>query len=417
MNSYIRKTCRLCLGNDLVLAVPIKDSPVGDAFITKEALLIPQASYSLNLYLCQACAHVQLLTVVNPKILFEDYIYRTSTSYGLVQHFKNYADEVINLIQTEGRLAVEIGSNDGTFLKFLKEKKMHVLGVDPANTIAAEATKEGVETWPIFFSQEVSKQIKAKRGEAEIIVANNVFAHADDMTDILKGIYHLLSPEGIFVFEVSYLLDIIQKKLFDTVFHEHLSYYSVLSLENFFNLHEMQLFNVQRISSKGGSLRGFAKKKTSSRIVLPIVSKLIEDEKSIGLNKIKIFKDFSDDLNRIEKALKKQLDELKEKGKTLVGYGASPTVTTFMYQFELGPYLEFIVDDNPIKQGRYSPGYHIPVLPSSMLYQKKPDYVIILAWQYWEVIIEKNKKYLEQGGKFIVPFPELIVHEFHEATI
>ncbi|EKD75410.1 MAG: hypothetical protein ACD_44C00139G0003 [uncultured bacterium] len=417
MNSYIRKTCRLCLGNDLVLAVPIKDSPVGDAFITKENLLIPQPSYSLNLYLCQTCAHVQLLTVVNPKILFGDYIYRTSTSYELVQHFKNYANEVINLIQPEGRLAVEIGSNDGTFLKFLKEKKMHVLGVDPANTIAAEATKEGVETWPTFFSQEVSKQIKEKNGETEIIVANNVFAHADDMIDVLRGIYHLLSPEGIFVFEVSYLLDIIQKKLFDTVFHEHLSYYSVLSLENFFNSHEMQLFDVQRISSKGGSLRGFAKKKTSSRVVSPIVSKLIDDEKNIGLNKIKIFKDFSDDLNRIEKALKKQLDKLKEKDKTLVGYGASPTVTTFMYQFELGPYLEFIVDDNPIKQGRHSPGYHIPILPSSMLYQKKPDYVIILAWQYWEVIIEKNKKYLEQGGKFIVPFPELIVHEFHEATI
>jgi len=206
---HTRKDCRLCGSLEIELALPMRSSAIGDAYVTKEELSIVQNSYPLSLYLCKKCGHLQLPDVVDPEILFGNYIYRTSTSPGLVEHFQRYADNVIESVKCPiNSLVVEIGSNDGSLLGFFKKRGMRVLGVDPAREIASQATQSGVETIPAFFTLEVAKRIKEQQGSASIVAANNVFAHADNMNEIVEGIKFLLAPEGVFVFEVSYLADI-----------------------------------------------------------------------------------------------------------------------------------------------------------------------------------------------------------------
>lgn len=405
-----RENCRLCESEKLELALPMRPSPIGDAYVTKEELFNKQDSYPLSLHLCKQCGHLQALDVVDPNILFGNYIYSTSTSPGLVDHFKKYAKEVIEYLGClPGSLVVEIGSNDGSLLRAFKENGMKVLGVDPADQIAKKATDQGLETLPTFFTYELAQSIKKRHGEANLVAANNVFAHVDNMIDVIKGIKHLLAPDGVFVFEVSYLVDMIEKNVFDTIYHEHVCHHRIGALEVFFNNHEMQLFNVQRISTKGGSIRGFAKLKSSNRKVESIVENLIQLEKTMKLDLVETYQNFSENLNVIQKQLQTVLNNFKSKGKSIAGYGASPPVTTTVYQFELGPYLDFIADDNPIKQGRFSPGHHIPVLSSDALYEKKPDCVVILAWQYADAIMKKHQQYIEQGGTFVIPLPNVRV--------
>ncbi|OGT38001.1 MAG: hypothetical protein A3F11_03255 [Gammaproteobacteria bacterium RIFCSPHIGHO2_12_FULL_37_14] len=405
-----RTNCRLCESPDLELALPMRASPIGDAYVTKEELSIEQLSYPLSLHLCKECSHLQLLDVIDPQVLFGNYIYSTSTSPGLVAHFKRYADEVVNLVNCpKDSLVVEIGSNDGSLLNAFKDHGMRVLGIDPAKEIALKATKRGLETIPTFFTSDIAKSVKAQYGSAEIVAANNVFAHVDNMIDLIEGVRHLLSPEGIFVFEVSYLVDMIQKNVFDTIYHEHVCHHRIAPLESFLNKHGMCLFNVQRIDTKGGSIRGFAKLTTSNRKVEPIVETLIELEKKMKLDRVDTFKNFVTNLDKIQNDLTEVLNDLREKGKTIVGYGASTPVTTTVYQFELGPYLDYMIDDNPIKQGRFSPGHHFPVIPSEVIYEKNPDCIIILAWQYADLIIKKHQKFLDQGGIFVIPLPEVKV--------
>ena len=403
----IKSECRLCGGSDLELALPMRPSPIGDAYITKEELENMQNCYPLELHLCKQCKHLQSIYVIDPVILFGNYIYSTSTSPGLVEHFRLYADEVIKYVERDSNsLVVEFGSNDGSLLKAFKQHGVNVLGVDPAKDIAEKATSDGIETWATFFSLTTAKQIKEKHGSAQIIAANNVFAHIDNMADIVKGIEYLLADDGVFVFEVSYLVDMIDKNVFDTIYHEHLCHHRIEPLEQFFNQHGMQLFNVERISTKGGSIRGFAKLSSSARKVEPIVQQLIELEKNMKLGELETYTQFHARLNAVQDKLMKQLNHYKLNGCSIAGFGASTPMTTMIYQFELGQYLDYLIDDNPIKQGRFSPGHHLPVFSSDVICRKKPDCIVILAWQYADLIIEKHKDYLAEGGCFIAPLPE-----------
>jgi len=407
-----RKDCRLCGSLKLELALPMRPSPIGDAFVTKEQLTIPQDSYSLSLFLCMECGHLQLPDVIDPEVLFGNYIYLTSTSPGLVEHFRKYADNVLaRLSLPKDSLVVEIGSNDGSLLKFFQGHGMKVLGIDPARDIAQQASTSGVETLPTFFTLDVSQRIKEQHGTAAVMTANNVFAHADNMTEIVDGIQNLLSPEGVFVFEVSYLPDMIEKNVFDTIYHEHLCHHRIQPLETLFNRYGMCLFDVERVPTKGGSIRGFAKKLSSQRAVSPIIQEMIQREKQMGLDKVDVYMKFAERLELIKTNLNAALDKLKAAGKSIAGYGASTPNTTVVYQFELGKYLDFIADDNSIKQGRFSPGHHIPVLPSEVIYNKKPDCIVIIAWQYAELIMKKHRRYLEEGGCFIVPLPGVKIVE------
>lgn len=401
-----RDTCRLCGSKDLELVIKLTPTPVGDAYVPADKLKIIQETYPLDLYLCKNCGHVQMLDIVDPEILFGEYTFVTSSSPGLVEHFRKAAEELTRRTAfPAGSLVVEIGSNDGVMLRFFKDKGMRVLGIDPARDIAKKATEAGLETLPTYFTYELAKKIKDKYGPASMIIANNVFAHVDDLVDIAKGIQHLLAPDGIFVFEVSSLIDVMQKMLFDTIYHEHLSFHSLKPLQTFFSKYGMELIDVSGIPTKGGSMRGIVQLAGGKRQMSRSVDEMIELEKSLGIDKAETFREFAARINKVKSELLALLKGIKAKGKTIAGYGASVTVTTLVYNFELGPFLSFIVDDNRSKQGLFSPGYHIPVLSPQELRDKRPDYVIILVWNYAPQIMKKNQAYLDRGGHFIVPLP------------
>ncbi|MGH2397412.1 MAG: methyltransferase domain-containing protein, partial [bacterium] len=290
-----RERCRMCDSRNLELALPIKPSPIADAYIPAARLGQPQETYPLDLYLCLDCSHVQNLDIVNPEVLFRDYLFTTSSSGGLVAHFKQYAADVVSQFQVKpGSLVVEIGSNDGSLLKFFKQEGMRVLGIDPAREIARQATQAGVETLPEFFGLGIATKIRKDYGDASVFCANNVFAHADDLADIVRGIREVLADDGIFVFEVSYLIDMVYKFLFDTVYHEHVSYHSIAPLAKFFERLGMQLIDVQRIASKGGSIRGFAQRRPEGkRRVESVIAEMIRLEQQRGFNKPAVYQDYA----------------------------------------------------------------------------------------------------------------------------
>jgi SAM-dependent methyltransferase len=404
-----RDRCRLCDSKHLELALPIAASPIADAYVPAERLNEQQDTYPLDLYLCTECGHVQNIDVVNPEILFRDYIYVTSSSMGLVEHYRRYADEVVSQFDVKpGALALEIGSNDGSLLNFFKAKGLKVLGVDPARRIAEEATARGVPTLPEFFGSKLAERLRKENGPATLIAANNVFAHADNLADIVRGIHTMLADDGVFIFEVSYLPDIVDRFLFDTVYHEHVSYHSIIPLAKFFEGLGMQLFDVQRIGSKGGSIRGFAQRAPEGRqAVTSRVTELIAEEKRRGFHQPAIYREYGAAIAARKAAVTKVVDEARAQGKTVAGYGASTTVTTLMWHFDLAQKLEFLVDDNPLKHGLFAPKCHLPVLPSDELYTRRPDYVLILAWNFAEPIMKRHQRYISEGGTFVIPLPEL----------
>jgi hypothetical protein len=366
---------------------------------------------------------VQLQTVVDPKRLFKDYVYVSGTSPVFVKHFEAYANEVIDRFNLKkDDLVVEIGSNDGTLLKFFKQREIRVLGIDPAKDIASKANVEGIPTINDFFTTKLAADIRRQHGQATVILANNVFAHADDLFGISQGVAHLLHSNGVFVFEVSYLPDVLEHTLFDTIYHEHLSYHSLQPLRSFFsNRLDMRVFDVKHVDTHGGSMRAYvclsnasyipsenvyiwSYRELISGIVPPFMAGTGED-----LIDSTIFEDFNKKIANLGAELKRQLLQFKQLGKTIAAFGAPAKATTLMYQFDLGPELiDFVVDDSPLKQGLYTPGKHIPVLPSSAMYERKPDAVVILAWNFAESIMAKHQSYLNDGGIFIVPVPSLV---------
>lgn len=407
LNIIKRKECRLCKSKELELALSLKPAPVRDDYLNNGQLELRQETYPLELYLCKKCGHVQMLDIINPEFLFREYNFITASSKSLVKHLQDAADSILERIKPKkSSLVVEIGSNDGSVLRYYKEKGMQVLGIDPAEDIARKATESGIETLPEFFTSVLAKEIRKEKGQASIIVANNVYAHVDNLSDMTYGVKELLSPDGIFVFEVSYLVDTIEKMLFDTIYHEHLSYHSVKPLKKFFEKHELELTDVKRIPTKGGSIRGIVRHLGKESISKSVFDLLVLKDK-LCLDKIDTFKVYAKRIKDIKEALHKILGKYKKDGKTTAGYGSSVTVNTLMHHFELDKYISFIADDNPSKQGRYTPNQRIPIFSPQALYEKKPNYIVILAWNYANQIMEKHKLYSENGGHFIIPLPEI----------
>jgi SAM-dependent methyltransferase len=408
MNVFHRTICRLCDSKDLQLVLSLTPTPAADDYVTAEQRPVSQGVYPLNLHLCNECGHVQMLDVVPPEKLFVDYLYETSSSLGLVDHFRRYVDEILcRFSPSPGSLVVDIGSNDGSFLREFQKRGLTVLGVDPAQKIALKANESGVETVPDFFNADVARKIRRERGPASIVTANNAFGHSDDLAGISQGVCALLASDGLFVFEVSYLGDFISEFLFDTVYHEHLSYHALKPLKGFLERNGLELIGARRVPTKGGSLRGYAQRKGGPRPIDSSVRKIIKVEEKQGLFRTETFKTFSARIEATKKELTALLADVQKDGKTVVGYGASPSSTTLIYHFGLGSFLSFLVDDNPLKHGRFSPGIHLPVLPSKALYEKKSDFVIILAWTYAQPILFKHRAFSQAGGRFIRPLPKV----------
>lgn len=406
---FKRNDCRICGSRSLTKVMSLGSTPPANAFLKKEQISGPEPKFPLDLYLCGECGHLQLLDVVSPELLFGNYVYVSSTSPSFVEHFRHYSADVASAYELKpGQLAVEIGSNDGILLRHFKGLGMNVLGVDPAREIAGEATRSGIETLPEFFSPRLAEKIRRERGAASVVAANNVFAHADDLHGILEGVRILLAPGGIFVFEVSYLADVVEKTLFDTIYHEHLSYHSVRPLEVLFAAHGMELIDVIRVPTHGGSLRGIVQVVGGPHARKPSVAALLEMERKMGLDRPETFERFARNIQALKQQLNSLLRRLRSEGKRIAGFGAPAKLTTLMHHFEIGPDLvEFVVDDSPLKQGLYTPGYHIPVVSAAHLQDHKPDYLLVLAWNFADNIIKNQQAFAAGGGRFIVPLPSL----------
>lgn len=404
-----RADCRLCGSHKLKSVLRLEPTPPANAFVARDALDIAQPVFPLDLYFCESCGHVQLLDVVAPETLFENYVYVSGTSPVFVRHFQDYANAVIsNYPPPEDGLVIDIGSNDGTLLGFFQNAGLKVLGIDPAKDIAAQATKAGIETIPKFFDKAVATDILKDHGRASVITANNVFAHADDLGGIVDDVVRLLTDDGVFIFEVSYLADVFEDVLFDTIYHEHLSYHSVEPLTKFFTAHGMTLNRVDRIDTHGGSIRCYVQKSGQDHAIDESVARCIEHEHRLGVHKAGELKEFARKIETMRTQLTKQLKEIKAAGKSIAGYGAPAKATTLMYHFGLDQsVIDFIADDSPLKQGLFSPGLHIPVLPSQAIYDQHPDYLLVLAWNFAESIIGNHQAFGQAGGKFIVPLPEV----------
>ena len=408
-----RKNCRLCGSNKIEKCFKLKSTPPANAFIDKEKISEVQEHFPLEIFLCKECYHIQILDIVDPKILFENYVYVSGTSPVFVKHFEDYANYILkNFSELRNSLVIDVGSNDGTLLQFFKKEGNKVLGIDPAKKISQEANDQGIQTLNGFFDYNYSQEIKKKFGKAGIITANNVFAHIDDLNDFVHGVRELLSEDGIFVFEVSYLADVINDLLFDTIYHEHLSYHSVIPLILFFEKNGMTLIEANRIDSHGGSLRCVVKLKKNLKLhVRESVENCVKLERKMGLNKIDTYRDFFTRIENKKNELHELLTKLKSENKTIIGFGAPAKATTFMYQFCIDEkIIDFIIDDSPLKQGLFSPGMHIPVYSSQKIYEEKPDYIIILAWNFSQSIMEKHKEFKNNGGHFIIPLPKLEVN-------
>ncbi|BAE48944.1 class I SAM-dependent methyltransferase [Paramagnetospirillum magneticum] len=406
-----RPTCRLCGGKRLTEVVKLVPTPPANAFVPASELDREQERFPLDVFFCEDCAHVQLLDVVDPRVLFEHYVYVSGTSPVFVRHFEDYAAFVMERFKpVAGGLVLDIGSNDGTLLSFFQKAGMRVLGIDPAQEISAEATARGIPTICGFFGADKGAEIAAAHGKAEVITANNVFAHIDDLSGVVDGVRGLLSPSGVFVFEVSYLVDVFENTLFDTIYHEHLDYHSVKPLIRFFAAKGMELVEAIRVGSHGGSLRGIAQLKGGPHAVGASVAEAVALEERLGLDRAATLAKFAADIEALGAELNAVLKSLKAAGKRVGAFGAPAKATTLMYHFGIGPELvDFIIDDSPLKQGLYSPGMHIPVVSSADGFAKKPDYLVILAWNFAKAIIDKNAAFRSGGGKFIIPIPKVEV--------
>ncbi|CUW38103.1 SAM-dependent methyltransferase [Magnetospirillum sp. XM-1] len=411
MSHHRRDTCRLCGSKRLTEVVRLAPTPPANAFVPASDLDKAQERFPLDVFFCEDCAHVQLLDVVDPRVLFEHYVYVSGTSPVFVKHFEDYAAFVMERFKpVAGGLVLDIGSNDGTLLSFFQKAGMRVLGIDPAQEISAEATARGIPTICGFFGADKGTEIAAAHGKAEVITANNVFAHIDDLSGVVDGVRGLLSPSGVFVFEVSYLVDVFENTLFDTIYHEHLDYHSVGPLIRFFAAKGMELVEAIRVGSHGGSLRGIAQLKGGPHKVGASVAEAVALEEKLGLDKAATLSKFAADIEALGAELNALLKTLKAQGKRIGGFGAPAKATTLMYHFGIGPELiDFIIDDSPLKQGLYSPGMHIPVVSSADGFAKKPDYLVILAWNFAQAIIGKNAAFRTGGGKFIIPIPKVEV--------
>jgi SAM-dependent methyltransferase len=393
--------------------VPFGASPIGGAFVGLDQLGVRQELYPLDLYQCTDCGHVQLLDVVNPKLLFSDYSYLSGRT-GLVHHFAKYAGNVMVRNALGGNaFVVDIGSNDGSFLKFFRDQGMKVLGVDPAENIAAVANDAGIPTLAMMFDMSAAEQIRKDYGPADVVTANNVFAHIDDMQGTLASVAALLGDDGLFYFEVSYLLDVIDNMLLGAIFHEHLCYHTVKPLVSFLERGGMELIDVERVAIQGGSLICTVQCRGGKRTVASAVAELIKLEESRGVYGDEFFASFCSRLEEKKSEMGALLVEIKAKGQRIAAYGAARGGTFITYLFEFGSCIDFIVDDDPLKFGHFSPGWHIPVLPITELYERRPDYVVILAWVHSKLIVEKNRQYLDSGGKFITFFPSIQVIDKH----
>jgi len=397
-----REDCRLCHGRNLKLVLKLEKSALANDFVSNP--LVVQQSFPLDLFRCESCGNYQILDIIDPSIMFSNYNYASSTSKLMRQHFRNYVCALASEFDlSEEHLVCEIASNDGVMLRWFKCLGIDAFGVDPASNLAQKANDEGLETINDFFNTKTASAILSTKGNVDLVVANNVFAHADDLDEIVNGVKIILKKEGFFVFEVSYFMDVLESGDFSQIYHEHLQYWLVGPMYSYFKKHGMTLYDVKPVDVHGGSIRCFVYNGISND-VCDSVSYYAAKESKNGCytdeSWSKVSK-FVKKVNGIKENLRPKLLELKRQGMKIAGVTASAKSTTLLHHCNIGSdILDCIYDDAPEKINKYSPGKHIPVLPFSRMYQDKPDYLVTLSFNFVDFIINKHKEY---QGKWIIP--------------
>lgn len=406
--------CSFCNSRSMFKVIDFGSMALAGGFL-KQNQFNDEKKYSMRLYFCDECYSVQIIDKVDAKTLFDNYFYYSSSIKTLRDHFKAYAHEICSkyINQPDSSTIIEFGCNDGVLLKPLADLDIKTLiGVDPAKNVVETINDPRINIINNFFNQEVAEDIITEYGYADLVLANNVYAHIPDIQGITRAIKKVLKKDGVFIFEVHYLGKIINELQYDMIYHEHLYYYSLLSLQNHFSRYEMLVFDIKPISIHAGSMRFYVCKKDSKyAIKSSAVSKLENTEITSGFSKATTFSRFAKDIHLLKVQLLELLDKIIVNGNTIAGYGASGRANTMIQYCGINhKHLEYIIDDAPAKTGYYTPGSHFLIQPGDILNtEDRPDYLLIFAWSFIKEIICKNKAYLESGGKMIIPLPELTI--------
>jgi len=403
-----RKKCGICNGTNFSVILDLGEQPPANSLIENIKLVSKEVKFPLRLGLCKDCFFVQLLDIVDKEFMFKHYLYMTSASKPIVEHFKKYANEIYTdyLNSKNESTVLEIGSNDGSMLLEFQKLGVKVLGIEPAENIAKLANESGILTKNSFFSSTIAKEI-SKTENISVVVANNVVGHVEDLHDFMEGIKILIKENGIFVFEVPYLNDLIQKLEFDTIYHEHLSYFSLLPIINWVNQFGLEVFDIEKQSVHGGTIRVFITKK-GNILQKNSVKEFLEVEHQYGLDNVLTYDKFAQNIINLKSDLIEFITELKKQKKSLIGYGASAKGNVLLNYCNIDhTIIDFIIDTTPLKQGKFTPGTHIPILQPNELENKGDgDIVLLLAWNYEDTILEKEKSFRNKGGKFLIPIPK-----------
>lgn len=403
--------CRSCKSPRLTEVLALGELPLADAFLTESELARPEPRYPLNVTICENCSLVQLRETVDPGVLFgSDYPYYSSFSPAWLNHCRANAEELIEARQlNQSSLVVEIASNDGYMLKNFHQRGIPTLGIDPVPGPAAAAEKLGIRTVKEFFGLELARSLNRSGQLADVVIANNVLAHVADLSGIVSGIRTILKPDGVAVVEVPYVRDLVDHCEFDTIYHEHLCYFSLTALNTLLADRDLQLSDVRRLPTHGGSLRLYIQHGGAASPKLN-VSTILQEEREAGIDSVAYYSDFASRVLTLQKRLRSLLNELHSSGNRIAGYGAAAKGTTLLNSSRIHQsHLEFIVDRNVHKHGRHMPGLRTPITPTELLLAEMPDYVLLLAWNFKDEIIRQQAEYLRRGGKFIVPVPDVTI--------
>jgi hypothetical protein len=384
------------------------EMPLANSFPASPAEFATEKRFPLEVYFCEDCSLVQLLDVIAPEVLFSHYLYVTGVSETMRAHYRGYAAAVVEFAGLgPGDLVIEVASNDGSLLEQFRRYGVRILGVEPARNLAEQANRNGIATIDRFFNAVLARELRAAHGAAKAVLANNVLAHVDDPLDFLVGCRELIDEDGLVIVEVPHLKELISRLEYDTIYHEHLSYFSAAALMRLAEAAGLAVVRLDRVPVHGGSLRMYAGRLGCQRQPAADVAALLNEERMLGLDNYARYAQFAGEVAENRRRLLDLLESLQAQGRTLAGYGAPAKGNTLLNYCGIDTrLLPYTVDRNPLKVGRYTPGMHIPVLPVATLEERRPDYTLILPWNLAEEIIAQQAGYRRAGGRFLLPIPD-----------